>query len=70
MFERDYESCLMNEDSRYEEYKKKIGIKYGKSGKGISAMKIALKYQSNDEKPPQSIKNLIDRIFKLKEKLN
>ncbi len=68
-FERDYESCLSNEDSKYDEYKNKVGSKYGTSGKGITAMNIAVEYQLNNEDPPPSIKNLIEGIFKFREEV-
>jgi predicted ATP-dependent endonuclease of OLD family len=68
-FERDYESCLSNEDLKYDEYKNKVGSKYGTSGKGIRAMNIAVEYQLNYEDPPPSIKNLIERIFKFREEV-
>jgi len=68
-FEQDYESCLSNEDSKYDEYKKKVGSKYGTSGKGIRALNIAVEYQLNNEDPPPSIKNLIEGIFKFRKEV-
>ncbi|MFX1295811.1 MAG: ATP-dependent endonuclease, partial [Promethearchaeota archaeon] len=69
-FERDYESCLSNEDEKYDEYKDIVGNKFGSSRKSVRAMNIAMEYQLNNRKPPASIKALIEGIFRFRDKIS